>query len=346
MQMNFEFFETDEPLLEIHKKFQRGKKGVTMPTDPTLLWILHRAADEWGALGVAQAATEMVPGYRLARVPESDVDESHAPLGYSDVRKDTWTQEEVDVIWERAKKRYENIKPYVDDGEPNSEPNSEPVANAEESQPPEPDMSMSERVLRCSMNSQLNNSPDAETIGDYLRILLITLWTEQEDFSGKKPLGNSDWPEELYEALHHHGFIEAHYDEDDEFFDISNDERYMANKLVASAINFMFQPYVLPKFVHPISPQNPENLDAQSEPKIVLPTSESIEEFVSQLPDDPIERLKALKTPRHDVDLCGNKIYSAIRTEAIRVLAQGVSEYLVCDLSGVSRTTIRKWQGK
>jgi hypothetical protein len=45
------------------------------------------------------------------------------------------------------------------------------------------------------------NDAGAKTIGDYLKILLLTLWDEEAGFSGKRPFGNSGWQYEIYTAL-------------------------------------------------------------------------------------------------------------------------------------------------
>lgn len=45
------------------------------------------------------------------------------------------------------------------------------------------------------------NDARAKTIGEYLEKLLLTLWDEEEMFSGKRPFGNSGWKWEIYTAL-------------------------------------------------------------------------------------------------------------------------------------------------
>ena len=42
------------------------------------------------------------------------------------------------------------------------------------------------------------NDIGAKTIGEYFEKLLLTLWDEQEDFSGKRPFGNSGWEYDVY----------------------------------------------------------------------------------------------------------------------------------------------------
>lgn len=45
------------------------------------------------------------------------------------------------------------------------------------------------------------NDANAKTIGEYLEKLLLTLWDEEDNFSGKRPFGNSGWKWEIYIAL-------------------------------------------------------------------------------------------------------------------------------------------------
>ena len=42
---------------------------------------------------------------------------------------------------------------------------------------------------------------DKITIKDYFKELLKALWQEVDDFSGKRPLGNSYWQYDVYAAL-------------------------------------------------------------------------------------------------------------------------------------------------
>ena len=53
------------------------------------------------------------------------------------------------------------------------------------------------------------NDADAETIRDYLKALLTTLWREEEGFSGKRPFGNSSWQWDVYRALVRGGAIKG-----------------------------------------------------------------------------------------------------------------------------------------
>ena len=58
------------------------------------------------------------------------------------------------------------------------------------------------------------NDAGAKTIGDYLERLLLTLWDEEEGFSGKRPFGNSGWKWEVYTALIFAKVVNGKLDED------------------------------------------------------------------------------------------------------------------------------------
>ena len=51
------------------------------------------------------------------------------------------------------------------------------------------------------------------TLREYFKKLLITLWEEGEDFSGKRPFGNSGWQYDVYSALIVEGIIDGKFDE-------------------------------------------------------------------------------------------------------------------------------------
>lgn len=59
-----------------------------------------------------------------------------------------------------------------------------------------------------------DNDAGAKTIGDYLKLLLLTLWDEEEGFSGKRPFGNSGWQYEIYKALISAKVVNGKLDED------------------------------------------------------------------------------------------------------------------------------------
>lgn len=62
------------------------------------------------------------------------------------------------------------------------------------------------------------------SIKDYLKELLITLWREDEGFSGKRPLGNSGWKFEIYECLIKNSIVPGTLDEDGYVIEIDTDK--------------------------------------------------------------------------------------------------------------------------
>lgn len=76
-----------------------------------------------------------------------------------------------------------------------------------------------------------DNEAHAATIRDYLTALLTRVWTENEEFSGKYPFGNSDWQYDLYGALADAGLI--NHDEKDEYVDTAEGDRYILAAITA-----------------------------------------------------------------------------------------------------------------
>lgn len=68
------------------------------------------------------------------------------------------------------------------------------------------------------------NDADAQTIGQYIMLVGAEVFAEQEDFSGKRPFGNSGWIFEVYEALIEAGILEGKVDEDGYLEECDNDE--------------------------------------------------------------------------------------------------------------------------
>lgn len=88
--------------------------------------------------------------------------------------------------------------------------------------------------LQAVLNTPLQTDDvDAHTVREYLIKLLATVWNEGEEFSGKRPFGNSGWQEDLYAALVRADLAEGHFDEDGYTEDV---DRHAADKLIASAI--------------------------------------------------------------------------------------------------------------
>ena len=86
-------------------------------------------------------------------------------------------------------------------------------------------------ILELPVNS---NTTDATTIREYFKELLLALWKEGECFSGKRPLGNSNWEDDLYMALVEGGVVEGELDEDGWLEDCDYDA---ANTIILDAIS-------------------------------------------------------------------------------------------------------------
>ena len=82
------------------------------------------------------------------------------------------------------------------------------------------------------------NDAKASTVGEYLTALLSTLWTRGENFSGKRPFGNSSWPYEVYSALGRAGYVDATFDEDGLVEEVDS---VTADRLILEAIDFMLE---------------------------------------------------------------------------------------------------------
>jgi hypothetical protein len=57
-----------------------------------------------------------------------------------------------------------------------------------------------------------DNDADAATVRDYLIALVRQVWVENEDFSGKRPFGNSDWQYDLYVPIMRAGLVNGSID--------------------------------------------------------------------------------------------------------------------------------------
>jgi len=77
------------------------------------------------------------------------------------------------------------------------------------------------------------NDAEAETIREYLKNLLIEVWAEVEEFSGKRPFGNSGWENELYLALTNAEAIDATFDKDGYLKEF---DKLLADELIFMAI--------------------------------------------------------------------------------------------------------------
>lgn len=91
------------------------------------------------------------------------------------------------------------------------------------------------------------NDAEAETLREYLKMLLWTLWNEGEGFLGKRPFGNSSWSFDLYNALADAGLVQPEYtnygtEEEPEYeYEFSAADFEQANALIFNAIEEVFK---------------------------------------------------------------------------------------------------------
>jgi hypothetical protein len=84
------------------------------------------------------------------------------------------------------------------------------------------------------------NDANAATVGEYLGLLLSTLWLQQEEFSGKRPFGNSDWTTPVYLAMGEAGLTNFSLDEDGYIEEWSFEDQSAADELILQAIRFAY----------------------------------------------------------------------------------------------------------
>lgn len=89
------------------------------------------------------------------------------------------------------------------------------------------------KILDVTMDPERNDAR-AETIRDYLKFLLRTVWLEGGGFSGKRPFGNSGWEGDLEVALIKANLVKGDVDEDGCINSVDSKE---ASKLIVKAIN-------------------------------------------------------------------------------------------------------------
>ncbi len=82
------------------------------------------------------------------------------------------------------------------------------------------------------------NDANATTVRGYLVALAAKVWVDGENFSGKRPFGNSGWQHEVYRALASAGVIESTLDAYGEI-DITRDQERRADSLIAEALSDM-----------------------------------------------------------------------------------------------------------
>jgi hypothetical protein len=71
------------------------------------------------------------------------------------------------------------------------------------------------------------------TIGKFLIELLTKLWSKKDQFSGKRPFGNSFWEYDLYIALIDNNIVKGRIDEWD---DVESFDQSSADKIILDII--------------------------------------------------------------------------------------------------------------
>lgn len=108
--------------------------------------------------------------------------------------------------------------------------------------------SVAHEVLHLPMG---DNDADAATVGEYLGLLLSTLWLQGESFSGKRPFGNSSWHYPVYVALVKAGIVPGevwidYYDDQNpeaggyEELEMVREAEIMADELILQAIRLAY----------------------------------------------------------------------------------------------------------
>lgn len=91
-------------------------------------------------------------------------------------------------------------------------------------------------LLHCPMMQP--NDANAETVAEFLGAILTALWVEGECFSGKRPLGNSDWQWQVHMSLAKAGFVDTIINKWDEE-DISDSDLDALDDLIIQAIRLI-----------------------------------------------------------------------------------------------------------
>ena len=72
-----------------------------------------------------------------------------------------------------------------------------------------------ESQLKAALEVRFDSDAgDDLSVREWLCDLLLTVWSEGESFSGKRPWGNSGWEYDIYTPLVKAGFIKGTIDED------------------------------------------------------------------------------------------------------------------------------------
>jgi len=88
-----------------------------------------------------------------------------------------------------------------------------------------------------------SDAGDQMTFRDYIMKMVLTLWYEEEGFSGKRPFGNSGWKYEVWSGLAKAGFIDMgeYYEECCGYEDATREQCEVADKYTVQLIKRIFE---------------------------------------------------------------------------------------------------------
>lgn len=81
---------------------------------------------------------------------------------------------------------------------------------------------------------------DHGTVRDMLFKLLSTLWSEVEDFDGKRPFGDSGWIWDIFFALANAGVVQFGEPDDEGGYDPTDEQIDAATQFVTDLIHYVF----------------------------------------------------------------------------------------------------------
>lgn len=87
--------------------------------------------------------------------------------------------------------------------------------------------------IAAALDAPITYENGTGTLRTYLQDLLLTLWDEEQGFSGKRPFGNSGWQVDVYGALVKAGLITGVIDE---YGYVEDYDRLAAEAIVIGAI--------------------------------------------------------------------------------------------------------------
>lgn len=131
------------------------------------------------------------------------------------------------------------------------------------------------------------NDIGAKTIGEYFEKLLLTLWDEQEEFSGKRPFGNSGWEFDVYASLIAAGVVDGSLDEEGYVDEVAYSA---ANNIICETIKQIFA-------------FSTADVVPRSEVEELIRENKSLAKTVNEA-SDLIRKLKSKIVPRAEVVRC------------------------------------------